>query len=98
MSSKEYIYRDDKYTLERGATELILRFNDEIYKLTYHAYEPCTYIEHNGVRIVMHDGFDLYFVVKSIENNKGIRRWEESYTPAQFCDLMISEWHKNQAK
>ena len=64
------LYKDDKYELFYNETGMYIVINGDEYVLSCHCYEPCTYIKSKdkSVDIVMHNAFDLSFVIKDFEN------------------------------
>jgi len=99
---RDILYKDNIYTLLRGEHGLILLYHYDklqVFELTSHYYEPCTYVEdEGGFRAVLHSAFDLSFVVKDLEENKDIVSALGTFTPQQFCKLMVDSWYKQRSE
>lgn len=66
------LYKDNEFELAIDNVGLYLCINEGRYELSCHPYEPCTYIKtiDGAVDIVMHNAFDLSFVVKDFEEGQ----------------------------
>lgn len=73
------LYSNEKYKLMLDNGDLYLYIHNFPYKLTYHPYEPTTYIHYDDITITMHNGFDLSYIIKRIEEN------DESFSTLNFC-------------
>lgn len=88
------LYKDDKFELAYDENGMWLVIDGIRYELSYHSYEPCTYIENKtlGVKITMHDAFDLSSVVKSFENNHKTSSLAYGVvTSLEFCQILHEE-------
>jgi hypothetical protein len=91
-NSNDILFHDDDYELILSEDGMRLRtFADgKLYNLSSHYYEPCTYIEdESGNKAVLHDGFDLSFVIGAIQSGKKPSFIGGKVTPHQFCKIMI---------
>lgn len=89
---KEYILIDTDYGME--LKDII---NKDTYLLSYHGYEPCTYIKDRfGNMATMHDGFDLSIVRKQIAKGTTIESMQyRNLTPHRFCEVIISFFNQS---
>ncbi|AOZ97849.1 hypothetical protein [Butyrivibrio hungatei] len=90
--SSDILYQDNDYELILSDDGMRLKTckDGKLYNLSSHYYEPCTYIEdENGNKAVLHDGFDLSFVIGAIQAGKDLRWIGGKKTPHEFCEIMI---------
>lgn len=95
------LYKDDKYELFYNETEMYIIINGDEYEISYHPYEPNTYItsKDKSINIIKLSWFYPGDIVESFQNNEKVDLGKDGqFSPLEFCEMIKNEILKERAK
>lgn len=84
------VYLDERYALIQERQRVCYIDQGRCYRLSYHPYEPCIYIDMgNSAPLVLHNSFDPYRVVESFALGKTVTSISDRvYNGRIFCEML----------
>lgn len=84
--------QNNRFRIERRGDEVVFLFDERVYTLGSHPYEPCLYIKESG-RIIrtLHNAFDAYDLPEIFARGETLRGIDgRDYNMESFCNALIA--------